>query len=628
MNNLIIIEYKEHIKSLESYINENSIVVALNPCAQSELINKGISFLKSDEFFENESHINVLKKSDEIITLMRQSFYLSDSVGVSHAYERQFFYFFRNFYLHYWLSQLQIIHNSLQRIKPDLIILPNTISPDQAASIINNTSSLIGYVGSLYAEKHGYKFKTVGPPVEMPKIQENSRILIWLYKILFKMQLVIYRIISRNKNVIMATHTAYNLPRVLEYISQKVNKSLVVVGLHQSILKYLLLVIKGLQWRFVKFPPKAPKKEFNKFVHDYNLLLKKFDKIIDENTNIFTFYGISLHGPIMNYLQNGISTEMYKTFHGSHAYFQILKARKPVFAVTNQASGFHYAFGELCRKQKINALLISHGSHVPHEEKWAKLEWDEHARFMINSHYPLVAVQTPWAEKFLKNQDGLISKLVLTGPLLYSRNIRDNHEKTKLRKKLFPENWKKKILLHAATPFGWYYFSPWVNLTQDEYILHINDVIRAVEKIESFYLAIRIRLKSFPGMSLKEVKSLFISSDCYGIYTEGSFEEYLNASDLLVSFSSTTIEEALQNKIPVLQYDPFNRYCHIPAQKLEKEKSPKISPIYYTSSFMNLSWGIKWIRDYHLNIKGSHNLDWSTHIIEPKTGWLGTIVKS
>ena len=127
-------------------------------------------------------------------------------------------------------------------------------------------------------------------------------------------------------------------------------------------------------------------------------------------------------------------------------------------------------------------------------------------------------------------------------------------------------------------------------------------------------------------MSLEEVKRLFISSECYGIYTEGSFEEYLIASDLLVSFSSTTIEEALQNKIPVLQYDPFNRYCHIPAQKLEKNGDSEISPIYYATSFSDLSWGIKWITNNHLNKKEKDYLDWSDHILEPKIDWFDRII--
>ena len=57
----------------------------------------------------------------------------------------------------------------------------------------------------------------------------------------------------------------------------------------------------------------------------------------------------------MDYLKNGLTTEIFKTLNGSHAFFKILKIRNPVFAVSNQASGVNYAFGELCRIQKINA---------------------------------------------------------------------------------------------------------------------------------------------------------------------------------------------------------------------------------------------------------------------------------
>ena len=39
---------------------------------------------------------------------------------------------------------------------------------------------------------------------------------------------------------------------------------------------------------------------------------------------------------------------------------------------------------------------------------------------------------------------------------------------------------------------------------------------------------------------------------------------------MLISFSSTTIEEALNNKIPVLQYGGEGRYCHIPCQPFSR----------------------------------------------------------
>ena len=45
---------------------------------------------------------------------------------------------------------------------------------------------------------------------------------------------------------------------------------------------------------------------------------------------------------------------------------------------------------------------------------------------------------------------------------------------------------------------------------------------------------------------------------------ESRFLDVLGKADLLISFSSTTIEEALVNDIPVLLYGGGGRYAHIP----------------------------------------------------------------
>ena len=47
------------------------------------------------------------------------------------------------------------------------------------------------------------------------------------------------------------------------------------------------------------------------------------------------------------------------------------------------------------------------------------------------------------------------------------------------------------------------------------------------------------------------------------IVTNTPFKQTLSKADLLISFSSTTIEEALVNKIPVALYGGKGRYCHI-----------------------------------------------------------------
>jgi hypothetical protein len=626
MKKLIFVDSKEQVKSIAKLFDNQTTIISLNPSANSELIRNELPHDTSMKYFGNRGHIEILRKSNEIISLLRKNYYLEDSVGVSHAYERTFFYYLRNYYLHYWLVHLQIIHNAVQSVKPDLIIFPKSITPMEAGAVINGDSSLLGYIGSLYAEQHGYNYETVGQSVELSKIKEQGSLFKWRNRIFFRFQLLLYRFLSKNKNVIIGAHPAYNLPRVIDYVSQNTAKSLTIGGGEPAILKSIPGRIKMLYWRLQQFPPFTSNEEFNIFLKAYNRQSTILEKLISDNCKIISFHGVKLQSSIMKYIGNGLVPEMLKTLHGSLAFDQLLKVRKPVFVASNQASGQYYAIGELCRLHSVKAMLISHGSHIPHEEGWPKLEWNEHARFMINSHYPLVAVQTPWAEKFLNNQDDLISKPVLTGPLLYSRNSRDKQQIKVLRKKIFPAHWQKKIFLHAATPFGFYYFHPWVNLTYDEYIKHINDLILAVEKMDGVFLALRIRLKSFPGMNLEDVKRLLIDSKCYGIYTEGSFEEYLIASDLLVSFSSTTIEEALQNRIPVLQYDPFNRYCHVPAQNLAQADNLKISPIYYASSSSDLSWGIQWIKENHLLVYDSSKLDWSEHILKSKTDWLKSIV--
>lgn len=61
----------------------------------------------------------------------------------------------------------------------------------------------------------------------------------------------------------------------------------------------------------------------------------------------------------------------------------------------------------------------------------------------------------------------------------------------------------------------------------------------------------------------QSISKIYIDSDCYSIHTEGTFEKYQVIADILISYLSTTIEEALQNKISVLLYDCQGKYCHV-----------------------------------------------------------------
>ncbi len=634
INNLIFLENSKQVDCFQDYFDKkdfssNYRIITMGPSAQSALIKLNIPFIKSDQYFKNEDHIQVLNKVDEIINSLRDEFSLEDFLNVKHAYETEFFTLLRYYYLNYCLSIISIIHNATSEIKPEKIIFPPSANVSNIRDNSLSRTSLIGNLGKLYSESHGFKIvlKTIDNRAD--KVRSPEKYFIFsslIHRLLFNTQLIHYKFLSKRKNVIMSLNSAYNIPRVLDDISQKLHNIFIVGGSNLTGFKLLLSVIIGKRGNFFKFPPPSSKNELKKFFEDYDNAVEKIINKINSSPELCSINDVCLNKLIIDHIQNGLKYTIKETFFGSIAFNKILNNKEPICLIANQASGYHYAIGEQCKNRNVNAMLISHGTHVLHEDKWAKKEWDEHARFMIKTHYPLVSVQTPWADEFLLDYSE--SKKIRTGPLLYSKRL-SNYKRRIMRRNLFPNQCDKKIILHAASPFAWYVSHPYVNLTHDEYIAHINDLIKSIEKLDGVFLAIRIRFKSFIGMTLNEIKSLLVNSDCYEIYTEGSFEEHLLCSDLLVSFSSTTIEEALQVKVPVLQYDPFNRYCHIPSVALNDTSNPVPSPIYYISSSNNLLPGLNWIKSNHLCRDDSENLiDWSPHILNFSKDWVNQIIDS
>jgi len=84
---------------------------------------------------------------------------------------------------------------------------------------------------------------------------------------------------------------------------------------------------------------------------------------------------------------------------------------------------------------------------------------------------------------------------------------------------------------------------------------------------------------------------------------------------MLISYSSTTIEEALQNKIPVLLYDKQGKYCHIPCPVLAPSIEPQISSCYYVHSEDNLQWALNWLNENHFSRRIPDSI-WTGHLFQ------------
>jgi hypothetical protein len=619
---LIFAEYADEVADFDIYNHDNIHIIGLQPCVQAKFANSEVLCYNSLAFLDKIGHGQVLKKSAEIVSILRGAFNVIDSLGLIHVYERTLFFYFR-FYLHYWLTHIEIVHNAIQKFNPEEIYIPPISSLQEIEKEISCENRLIGAVVRSYIEANNLHIKLIGG--SQKKTKKEKKIPNWFRQILFECALECFRWSSKSKKPIVASIDIYNISSVMIKACSEVPNSFPVYLAPirknwKNILKSMLL------GKMFVFPTlgESPNKAKKQFKGNLDETFDTINKAINKEQSTFNYHGVDLRNILFKYIRTSLSDELVRLCGQNYSIGRIIKRRKPIGFFSPHAVGYGYALGEIAHLNKIPGMLISHGSHVHQNVVTARTEWDEHARTLINTHYPFVAAQSPMAKSFLEQQETIYSKIVKTGPLIFTQKLNFAINEKQLRKRIFGDFTNKMIVLHGGTPKTRESIRPWVYETIDEYINNINDLIKTVEKIPDIHLAIRFR----PSESLKtkDFKLLLKKSSCYRIYSDGSFDSYLLSSDLLVSYSSTTIEESLQNRVPVLLYSPDDRYCHVPATSIVRDRPVVLSPVYYANNLSNLQWGMRWLKN-HLPQLSKKELDWGQYVYPEisSKGWLNEI---
>jgi hypothetical protein len=246
--------------------------------------------------------------------------------------------------------------------------------------------------------------------------------------------------------------------------------------------------------------------------------------------------------------------------------------------------------GELCRNTDIPSMIITHGSHVPTSSPESAHEWHEHARRLINAPYRYTALQSPLAEQF-RNECNSSSKSILTGPVTWATPICEERS-LKLKLAMLGNNSSDKIVVHAGTPKGANGVRFNVFETPDEYLQSIKDVSLAVNDMPNTCLIVMFR--PIPEISTDTVKYIVEGNKSTIVSVTNPLIDILGFADVLVSFSSTVIEEALQNYTPVILYGGQGRYKHIDCPQFSHETIyDQASPIYHIPNKELLNLGIK-----------------------------------
>ena len=299
-------------------------------------------------------------------------------------------------------------------------------------------------------------------------------------------------------------------------------------------------------------------------------------------------------------LRLGIAPVIQGLHHRAAANRLVLENLRPS-AVFSDGSHLDDALpSELCRTMGIPAVMVSHGSHPPPSSEAEYYELGEHGRHLINAPYPFTALQSPVAEEF-REVFPTRSTGLRTGPLIWVARP-DKERSTTLRNRLLGTTDQDRVIVHAGTPKRKRGLRFHGNETFDEYVQSLQDLVAAVERVPNTRLIVKFR--PLPRLSVDDLRALVGFSDKALLSVDEPLMDVLGFADLLVSFSSTVIEETLQNRIPVLLYGGAGRYQHVRATTIGSADSPGPSAVFHVKDAGGLSYALR----YMLNTCGPHQL--------------------
>ncbi|MFC1576473.1 hypothetical protein ACFL3J_02245 [Candidatus Omnitrophota bacterium] len=608
MDKIRKITFLYNSKDVDEYIRNNKsracaaadeLFIAVTPLAHSYLNKHAIASEDTLKYFTTESHRKLLKKSEKIVEWLQEKVYFVDlGIGVRQTIKDSFIFSMR-LAVHYCLWVTEIVLNAVDEYKPEVIAASLSGKKRVSSSYMEPEEKYLGQIIQCIAKEKNLKFESISKrnrsyvsSISQLTSQISSvlklfiqyrRFNLWEKKVLAENRL-------NKKRPVLFTTTRSTDALTSGFNDGRVN--LPHYFLKDPIMPFLNVpdFIIRLSWR-----------PYSKQIIEQKSTFDSLVETIKNEIEIFSYRGVSFAEAISQKLKDNVASYAVGQLLWLAKLDKMFDSIKPYAVLSTGNRRDDISLAELCRKKDVPDILFSHGSHVRPKNEYESIEWGEHGRSFLRAPFSFLALQSPLSEGYLETFPSA-SNVVKTGPLVWGRMI--DLEKSKgTFNKMFGRKYdfaRTRVVVHAGTPKTSKGLRLYVYETPDEYIRAICDLADTAEKMPDTILIIKFRARFEIGID--DLKRLVPFSKKVVLSTEESFNDVLGMSDLLVSFSSTTIEEALQNRIPVLLYGGNGRYQHIPACEIKADDPIKRSAIYHVKEARNLQYAIRNILD--LGIKG------------------------
>ncbi|MCQ9207378.1 MAG: hypothetical protein NG740_05845 [Omnitrophica bacterium] len=583
---------------VDTYIKHNrqrlrsrgdKLLIAMTPRVCSRLAENNLTARDTVRYFTNESHARVLKKSRALVEWLDNNFSLTDmDLGIERSYKDTFLFRAR-FVINYCLWASEVVVNAVEMHRPEILQAASLGRRNVPSLFVEPEERYLGHIVREAANKKNIRFENLrrskrkndkvrslgfcGSRYRAARhILKCGKFQLWEKSILLK------TVITCKKPVLFTTRF-YGMQRLADEMRQ---------------------TMPGERFYFLEGPAVGTfyASRANS-VLETKKIFKNLITLVEKEKELFSFRGISFSELVAQKIGNTIADFISGMRLWVRALGESLNRLKPRAVISNGNRSDDMFLAELCHKKGIPAVLISHGSHVRPKNEYERIEWGEHGRTFLKTKFPFLAMQSPLYEGYL-DVFPTASRTIKTGPMLWGRPV--NLQKARaLFNKMFEGRYdfnKTRVVLHAGTPKSSDALRLYVYETPDEYIRSIRELAAAVLNIPNTILVVRSRPTREIGIG--DLKRLVPFSEKIILSTDEPFTDILGMSSLLVSFSSTTIEEALQNRIPVLFYGCAGRYQHIAAPVIKKGISPKPQAVYHAKAAEDAEYAIRHILDLGL----------------------------
>lgn len=580
-----------------------TLFISMTPAIKYYLNKKGFETEDVLRYFDSNSHKEALKKSTVLIEwLNRNSDFTDLGIGVKLAY-KDFFSFWIRFAVHYCLWVIEVVSNAVATHRPEVICASLPGKAVVSSLYIESEENHFGNIVDAVARNSGIKFENISkrsdrgsyPTFSHRVNYASSLVKFTLQSIKFQLweTTILSRNVFANEKPIFFLGKLYHMDNLARQLQS------VIPDKHIYFLKGPVIFTFGLSNFIIRL--------FSGRYSDMIISQKK--KFVDlemkimKEKELFSYRGVLFADIIEQKIKDNIADHILGLIVWTVKLSQFIDASKPSAFISNGIRADEVILAELCRQRNISTILISHGTHVRPKNEYERIEWGEHGRALLRAPFSGLALQSTLSEGYLEvfPSEG---KVIRTGPLIWG--FQANLERSRSSfEKMFNGRYElkeTKIIVHAATPKPANSMRFYIYETPEEYIQSIRDVATAVGPIPNTVLIVKFR--SSKEIGVKALKMLVPFSDKVVLSVEEPFSDVLGVANLLISFSSTTIEEALQNRIPVLLYGGGGRYSHVPSFEIKEGGPIERSAVYHAAGPRDLSYALEEILRLQIDGRG------------------------